>query len=94
MRVLVFSAVLVSGVLSVGVAATFQGRGAQGSKVAKIEQIKDNLYFIAEPTSGGNTVVFVTDNGVVLIDTKNAGWGVPASTRSLHMDPAPRAPRS
>src|SRR5262249_19541109 len=39
------------------------------------EQIKDNLYMIAEPTSGGNTVVFVTDAGVVLIDTKNAGWG-------------------
>lgn len=48
----------------------------------KIEKVKDNLYIVtgANPTpresfSGGNTGVFVTDKGVVVVDTKLAGWG-------------------
>jgi cyclase len=48
----------------------------------KIEKVKDNLYVItgsgAEDTeafSGGNTAVFITETGVVLVDTKLAGWG-------------------
>ena len=50
--------------------------------VTKIEKVKDNLYVItgSSPTpretfSGGNTGVFVTDAGVVVVDTKLAGWG-------------------
>ncbi len=48
----------------------------------KIEKVKDNLYIItgSSPTvresfSGGNSGVFITDRGVVLVDTKLAGWG-------------------
>jgi cyclase len=48
----------------------------------KIEKVKDNLYMItgSDPTdrslfSGGNTGVFITDNGVVVVDTKLTGWG-------------------
>src|SRR5260221_5860869 len=48
----------------------------------KIEKVRDNLYMItgSDPTdrnafSGGNTGVFITDNGVVVVDTKLAGWG-------------------
>jgi cyclase len=48
----------------------------------QIEKVKDNLYMItgADPTnrdafSGGNTGVFITDAGVVVVDTKLAGWG-------------------
>jgi cyclase len=48
----------------------------------QIQKVKDNLYMItgSDPTdpkafSGGNTGVFVTDNGVVVVDTKLAGWG-------------------
>jgi cyclase len=56
-----------------------QGRAtAQGPKVARIEQVRDNLYWITEGTGGpgaSNLAVFVTDNGVVLVDTKNPGWG-------------------
>jgi cyclase len=47
-----------------------------------IEKVKDNLYVItgSSPTpretfSGGNTGVFITDRGVVVVDTKLAGWG-------------------
>ena len=48
----------------------------------QIQKVKDNLYMItgSDPTdrsafSGGNTGVFVTANGVVVVDTKLAGWG-------------------
>jgi glyoxylase-like metal-dependent hydrolase (beta-lactamase superfamily II) len=49
----------------------------------EIQKVKDNFYII--PTGhaagrdvafvGGNTVVWVTANGVVVVDTKLAGWG-------------------
>jgi glyoxylase-like metal-dependent hydrolase (beta-lactamase superfamily II) len=35
--------------------------------------VKDNLYVITG--GGGNTGAFVTDGGVVLVDTKNPEWG-------------------
>lgn len=48
----------------------------------RIQQVKGNLYVItgSDPTnraafSGGNTGVFVTNDGVVVVDTKLAGWG-------------------
>jgi glyoxylase-like metal-dependent hydrolase (beta-lactamase superfamily II) len=48
----------------------------------KLEKVRDNLYIVtgSNPTnrdafSGGNTAVFITDNGVVLVDTKLHGWG-------------------
>jgi len=50
--------------------------------VANIEKVKDNLYVITgsspaprETFSGGNTGVFITERGVVVVDTKLAGWG-------------------
>ena len=41
--------------------------------VAEIEQVKANLYVITG--GGGNTAALVADDGVVLVDTKNPGWG-------------------
>jgi cyclase len=41
--------------------------------VAGIEKVKDNLYMVTG--GGGNTAVFITANGVVLVDTKLANWG-------------------
>lgn len=48
--------------------------------VTKIEKVKENLYVITgssdpQAFSGGNTAVFITDAGVVLVDTKFPGWG-------------------
>jgi glyoxylase-like metal-dependent hydrolase (beta-lactamase superfamily II) len=43
--------------------------------VAAIEKVKDNLYMITGANSGGNTAVFITGTGVVLVDTKNPNWG-------------------
>jgi cyclase len=49
---------------------------------AKIVKVKDNLYIITgsgadapNVFSGGNTAVFITDAGVVLVDTKLPGYG-------------------
>ena len=50
-----------------------RGRGPQGPPVAQIEKVKDNLYEITG--GGGNSAAFITQNGVVLVDTKLAGWG-------------------
>ena len=54
----------------------------QGGAVAtKIEKVKDNLYVITgsarrtKAFSGGNTAVFITDAGIVVVDTKLPGWG-------------------
>ena len=70
----VLGAIIVGSTLSVAVAG-LQRRGGEAPKVAKIEKIKDNLYYIFEPASGGNTAALVTDNGVILVDAKYAGWG-------------------
>ncbi len=77
---------LLGGLIAVGglslAAAGFQapegrgqgrGRGPQGPPVAQIEKVKDNLYEITG--GGGNSAAFITDNGVVLVDTKLPGWG-------------------
>lgn len=73
------------GGLPVAVAA-LQAPAAAPSAAAlaatSIEKVKDNLYIItgSSPTvresfSGGNTGVFITERGVILVDTKLAGWG-------------------
>ena len=48
------------------------GRGPQ-PPISSIDKITNNLYFIQN--QGGNTAVFVTANGVVLVDTKNPNNG-------------------
>ena len=46
-------------------------------KVIEVEQLEDNLFVLRGEGGGGNTGVFVTTNGVVVVDTKNPGWGQP-----------------
>ena len=48
------------------------GDGARPN-VVEVEKVKDNLYMITG--GGGNTAVFITADGVVVVDTKLAGWG-------------------
>src|SRR5688572_15730747 len=53
-----------------------QGRGGgrgPAQTPGPIEKVADNLYMI--PAAGGNSGVFVTANGVVLVDTKNPNNG-------------------
>jgi glyoxylase-like metal-dependent hydrolase (beta-lactamase superfamily II) len=45
------------------------------TKVVTLQKLKDNLYVAGG--GGGNSAIFVTDLGVVIVDTKLAGWGKP-----------------
>ena len=84
-RAIVLAALVVVGTLSIAVSARQQappGPTPVSLKATTIEKVKDNLYVITgssvfnrEAFSGGNTAVFVTDKGVVLVDTKLPGWG-------------------
>jgi glyoxylase-like metal-dependent hydrolase (beta-lactamase superfamily II) len=70
----ILSGIVVFGLAVTGLAA--QRGGGGGSRIpptGTIERIKDNLYKIGG--AGSNTTVFVTDEGVVLVDTKLANNG-------------------
>lgn len=75
-RYKVLGAVLAVGGLSVAIAAQQQARPV----LPEPTKVKDNLYVITSSTpgpefTGGNTGVLVTDTGVVVVDTKLAGYG-------------------
>jgi cyclase len=70
-RVMVLGALLLVGGLS---AAAFQQPATQ-EKVVTVDKVKDNLYVMRG--GGGNSAVFITAEGVVVVDTKNPGWGQP-----------------
>jgi cyclase len=80
-RLFVLATLMVFGGLAVHVAGVQEtGPSAAALSATKIEKVKDNLYIItgsSDPAafSGGNTAVFITDSGVVLVDTKLPGWG-------------------
>ena len=75
-RVIVLGMLIVVSVLSLVVAAQQQGAGGQPqARVVEVEKLKDNLFLLKG--GGGNTAVFVTANGVVVVDAKNPGWGQP-----------------
>jgi len=84
----VLSALVAAGVLSISVEAIQQGRGTaprmegllqqpQGAwkegRVAKIEKLRDNVYRILN--TGSNCTAFVTDAGVLLVESGYPGWG-------------------
>jgi len=55
---------------------------AQRAVLPDLQKVKDNFYIIAASSpadrsmfTGGNTGVFITDGGVVVVDTKLAGYG-------------------
>jgi cyclase len=84
-RSAVLTAIVLFGTLSISARQAMpSGPTAASLKATTIEKVKDNLYVITgssvaniESFSGGNTAVFVTDKGVVLVDTKLPGWGQP-----------------
>ncbi len=74
------AAVAMIGIVSMVVAG--QAPAPQGPKVLDMQKVKDNLYVFTSSTpgdratfSGGNVAALVTDTGVILVDTKLAGWG-------------------
>jgi len=80
-RTFVLGTVMLAGGLSIG-AAAYQAQTPQSPRVIDMQKLRDNLYVLTSSTpgdnntfSGGNVSVFITNGGVVLVDTKLAGWG-------------------
>jgi cyclase len=73
-RGLVLGLLVTVGALSLTVRA-YQPPQPQGPKVVEVDKVKDNLFVLKG--GGGNTAVFVTTTGVVVVDAKNPGWGQP-----------------
>jgi cyclase len=75
-RGIALAVLLAVGVGSMAVAAYQQpAPAAPPAMVVEVEKLKDNLFVLRG--GGGNTAVFVVANGVVVVDTKNPGWGQP-----------------
>src|SRR5215831_17355291 len=76
-RQIVLGTVVAFGAISL--AAVAQQPPKPSAAGIDVEKLKDNLFVLKALTNGGggNTSVFITTNGVVVIDTKNPGWGQP-----------------
>ena len=79
-RTVLLMALVTVGGASIG-AASYQ-QSQQRPVVRDIQKVRDNLYFISggdtnerASWTGGNTAVFVTEGGVVLVDTMLPGFG-------------------
>jgi cyclase len=68
-------------VLAGGISAAAVQQPARGpqERVITADKVRDNLYVMRG--GGGNSAVFITSNGVVVVDTKNPGWGQPLLDR-------------
>lgn len=60
-----------------------------GHREIEVEQLADNLYVLRGEGGGGNTAVFVTTDGVVVVDSKNPGWGQPILDRIAELTSNP-----
>jgi glyoxylase-like metal-dependent hydrolase (beta-lactamase superfamily II) len=56
-------------------------------KVVDVEKLRENLFLLKG--GGGNTAVFVGSAGVVVVDTKNPGWGAPLLDAIKRLSPKP-----
>ena len=75
-RACVLAVLLAAGSLSLALTAQ-EPPAAPAPKVIEVDKLKDNLFVLRGTGGGGNTAVFVTSTGVVVVDTKNPGWGQP-----------------
>lgn len=85
-RVHVFAAVLAVGALSGAIKAA-QQPAATAQKVIEVEKLRDNLFVLKG--GGGNSAVYVGANGVVVVDTKNPGWGQVLLDKIKELTPKP-----
>jgi cyclase len=79
-RIVVLGALIATGALSIA-AAGYQAPAAQ-AKLPDPSKVKENLYILEASSpidrsqfTGGNTGIFITDQGVVVVDTKLANYG-------------------
>lgn len=74
-RLIVLGALVALGGASAALSAGFQVSPAPPAKIITLQKVKDSLYVAVG--GGGNSAIFITDLGVVVVDTKLAGWGKP-----------------
>jgi len=85
-RTMTLGLVLMVGALGVVKA---QQPAADAPKVIDVEKVKDNLYVFRGNGGGGNTAVFITSDGVTVVDAKNPGWGKPILDKIKTITPKP-----
>ena len=93
-RGIVLGTLVMAGALSMVVSAYQQPPAAGASqapapKVVEVQKLRDNLFMLTGMGGGGNTAVFVAANGVVVVDTKNPGWGQPILDKIKELTPKP-----
>jgi len=93
-RGIVLGTLVMAGALSMVVSAYQQAPAAGASqapapKVVEVQKLRDNLFMLTGMGGGGNTAVFVAANGVVVVDTKNPGWGQPILDKIKELTPKP-----
>jgi hypothetical protein len=85
-RQFVLGMLFAAGALTMSVNALQQppagAAGQPAPRVVEVDKLKDNLYMMRGMGGGGNTAVFITATGVVVVDTKNPGWGQPLIDKS------------
>jgi len=94
-RIIILGALLAAGAVCTALGARQQpaGQGGPGqpqtpsASALQVDKIRDNLFVLRG--GGGNTAVFITANGVVLVDTKTAGWGKPIIERVRELTDKP-----
>jgi cyclase len=86
-RLAVLSGLLLAGAISMAVAQQ-QPQQSQPAQL-EIQKVKDNLYMISGANTGGNTAAFITEKGVVVVDTKyaNNGPGILEKIKSVTPKP-------
>lgn len=82
-RALVLGTLVVVGGLSIGVSAARQAT----QNAVKVEKLDERLYVLRG--GGGNTAVFITADGITVVDTKNPGWGQPILDAIKQISPKP-----
>jgi cyclase len=85
-RLAVLSGLLLAGAISMVIAQ--QPQQSQPAQL-EIQKVKDNLYMITGANTGGNTAAFITEKGVVVVDTKfaNNGPGILEKIKSVTPKP-------
>src|SRR5207247_9148648 len=71
-----------SSLTSTGARSIVVARAQQDATIIRLEKLQDALYIVTggrgpgeQASISGNTTVFITNTGVVLVDTKYPGYG-------------------
>jgi glyoxylase-like metal-dependent hydrolase (beta-lactamase superfamily II) len=77
-RLIVLGGTVVFGALTLTATALQQNPKPSASAI-EVDKLADNLYVLKAlaAAGGGNTTVFISAAGVIIVDTKNPGWGQP-----------------